>query len=173
MNYDQHELDAGTEIEREHTHDDALARKIATDHLKSDGHYYSKLKAAGLDEDDMEEGALTSQEAGMEECDTCGCGDPSDDHRTNAAVIVVAGADKRQKPLGSSNLGKGGVNAPLTSTKLEAPLTNKVGPNKVASTKTPPLVGSTITTNSTTDAMDHFGSAIMGLAEGGAKIKKK
>ena len=51
-NIDQKEIEAGTKHEHEHTNDDALARKIAMDHLKEDPHYYTKLKAAGLEEGD-------------------------------------------------------------------------------------------------------------------------
>ncbi len=185
MNYDNKELENGTRIEHEHTQDDALARKIATDHLKEDPHYYTKLQAAGLEEEGVEEeGALTPLEAGMEECDTCGCGDPSDSHedivsqlapKASGAVVMIGGEQQAaQSPLSSSNLGKGGVNKPLKSDNLEAPEAKKVGANKVASTKTPPLGGgSSITTDSASDPMDHFGSAIVGLAEGGSQIKKK
>jgi len=65
---DPKEFEMGVGDEQEHTDNEFLAAKIAGDHLKGDRHYYSKLKNAGLEED------------GMEECDTCGCGDPNDDH---------------------------------------------------------------------------------------------
>ena len=42
------ELEIGIGVEKEHTQDVALATKIATDHLKADSRYYSKLLAAGL-----------------------------------------------------------------------------------------------------------------------------
>jgi hypothetical protein len=47
-NIDPNELKMGIKVEKEHTHDDKLAREIATDHLKEDPHYYSKLNKAGL-----------------------------------------------------------------------------------------------------------------------------
>lgn len=179
MNYDPHELDAGTKIEHEHTQDDRLARKIAMDHLAEDPHYYSKLKAAGL-EDEVEEGALTPLEAGMGENDAEVIQAPVAAPETAVAVVKVAAQPAAgQAPLTSSGLGKNGVNKPLTSDKLDAPETKKVGPNKVASTKTPPLSGDSLHTDSTPavntncDAMDHFGSEIMGLTEGGSQIKKK
>ena len=42
------EMEIGIEVEKEHTQDQALAMKIAADHISSDKHYYSKLMAAGL-----------------------------------------------------------------------------------------------------------------------------
>jgi hypothetical protein len=38
------QLNAGTEVEMEHTNDRAAAREIARDHLAEDPHYYKKLK---------------------------------------------------------------------------------------------------------------------------------
>lgn len=52
MNIDPKEIEMGTRIEHEHTKDDALARKIAMDHLGEDPQYYTKLKKAGLKEAD-------------------------------------------------------------------------------------------------------------------------
>lgn len=246
MNIDPKELEAGTKIEHEHTHDDALARKIATDHLREDPHYYSKLKAAGLEEDDehptqkadrlskaaktpeehqaahdahkaalghqssvtpqsyrtynwkkhhtdamekhakaagMKEGALTPQEAGMAECGGMDDGCPEDaglpvapeaKPAPVAAMVTIAAQSGQsgQAPLTSSGLGKGGANKPLTSTNLETPPDKKVGPNKVATTKTPPMAGGTSITNHS-DPLDHFGSEMLGLCEGGSQIKKK
>jgi len=40
----QSELNAGVEIEREHTQDEETAKKIAMDHLFEDPKYYTKLK---------------------------------------------------------------------------------------------------------------------------------
>jgi hypothetical protein len=37
-------LDAGTKVELEHTKDQAVARKIAMDHVLEDPEYYTKLK---------------------------------------------------------------------------------------------------------------------------------
>ena len=63
---DPKEFQMGVDDERgEHDGDDKLAQKLAHDHLMKDRHYYSKLKGAGLEQD---------------ECATCGCGDPTDDH---------------------------------------------------------------------------------------------
>ena len=41
---DPEELKMGVEVEKEHTNDLKLAMQIATDHLKEDPRYYSKLK---------------------------------------------------------------------------------------------------------------------------------
>jgi hypothetical protein len=41
--YDLKELDAGCEVELEHTKDRTRACKIALDHLREDPHYYTKL----------------------------------------------------------------------------------------------------------------------------------
>ena len=65
---DQKEFDKGIGAEKEHTDDEFIAAKIAGDHLKEDPKYYTKLNAAGLEEEEVDE------------CGTCGCGDPSDDH---------------------------------------------------------------------------------------------
>lgn len=42
------EFELGRKIEREHTDDQQIADKIASDHLAEDPHYYTKLKKAGL-----------------------------------------------------------------------------------------------------------------------------
>jgi hypothetical protein len=42
------ELAVGILVEREHSESLDVAKKIATDHLKEDKHYYSKLYNAGL-----------------------------------------------------------------------------------------------------------------------------
>jgi hypothetical protein len=65
---DQKEFDKGIGTEKEHTDDEFTAAKIAGDHLKEDPKYYTKLSDAGLEEEDVDE------------CGTCGCGDPNDDH---------------------------------------------------------------------------------------------
>ena len=46
--FDEAELQAGIEIEKEHNISDDEAKKVATDHLKEDPKYYTKLKQAGL-----------------------------------------------------------------------------------------------------------------------------
>lgn len=155
-NIDPKELEMGTKHEHEHTKDDALARKIAMDHLKDDPKYYTKLKKAGLEQ----EGAMTNLEKGYVE--ECGCDDDVgtvEPITPAVAVIKIAGsamgADGQQK-LSSSNLGSSGTPKPLQSTDLEAPAEkNKVGPNKVVVSKTPPFGGV-----KSGDALDHFASQI-------------
>ena len=142
MNYDPKELALGTKIEHEHTQDDALARKIATDHLKEDPRYYTKLKAAGLEEE-TSEGALTPLEAGMAECG----------ETPQVAIISIEEPAAAQAPLSSSNLGKGGNPKPLTPTGLTAPETKVINnKNTVAATKTPSMIAMP----TTSDAIDHF-----------------
>lgn len=46
------QLDAGIKAELEHTGDRAVAKEIALDHLNENPDYYTKLKAAHLEEDD-------------------------------------------------------------------------------------------------------------------------
>jgi 2'-5' RNA ligase len=147
----ENELKMGIEVEKEHTDDVALATKIAMDHLKEDPKYYTKLKSAGLEE--------------------CGCGDQGPDvadmevnpstlkgivvqipnQTANVASINVDGGS--QKPLSSSGLGSGGAPKPLSSTEIEAPDPKKIGPNTVATTKTPVMAVSS-------DPLDHYASKI-------------
>jgi len=139
-NIDPAQLKMGIEIEKEHTNDEALASKIAMDHLKEDPKYYTKLKAAGLEE--------------------CGEEYPTE---PNVAVIKVASAAPTnhiggQKPLSSSGLGAGGSPKPLSSTEIEAKDPKKVGPNTVATTKTPVMM-------STCDPIDHFASKIQAVMQ--------
>ena len=42
------ELNAGIEVEMEHTNDPETAKRIALDHLSEDPEYYEKLAKAGL-----------------------------------------------------------------------------------------------------------------------------
>lgn len=144
MNIDPKEIEMGTKHEHEHTKDDALARKIAMDHLKEDPKYYTKLKKAGLEQ----EGALTPLEAGYVE----ECGDMN--AAPNVAVIKIDGpVDAGQANLTSSGLGSSGTPKPLKTDKLTAPAEkNKVGPNKVVVSKTPSLGGASC------DPMDYFGA---------------
>ena len=148
-NIDPEQLKMGIEVEKEHTSDHALAQKIAMDHLKEDPKYYTKLKAAGLEE--------------------CGYDDIPSAPEANVAVIkinpttqtgIVGGmADsEQQKPLVSSGLGVNGQQKPLTSTKIEAPDTKKVGPNTVATTKTPSVMSSS-------DPLEYFASKIQSALE--------
>lgn len=48
MDVDKNELAMGIEVEREHTEDLKVRKKIAMDHLREDPHYYTKLKNAGI-----------------------------------------------------------------------------------------------------------------------------
>jgi hypothetical protein len=45
---DEKELAMGVEVEKEHTDNPEVAKKIALDHLAEDPHYYTKLKSLGL-----------------------------------------------------------------------------------------------------------------------------
>jgi hypothetical protein len=127
-NVDPKELEMGMSVEKEHTQDEALARKIAMDHLAEDPKYYTKLKAAGLEE----------------------CGDM--DSPTVAVVTLAAPVGPEvaaQKPLKSSGLGSGAPK-PLSSTNLTAPETKVINDkNTVTYTKTPVLT-------STCDPTAHF-----------------
>jgi len=151
MNIDPKELEMGIAAEKDHEQDKAkmlnpdnsLAKVIALHHLKEDPRYYSKLKAAGLEE--TSEGALTPLEAGMAECD----------EMPNVAIISIEepAAAASQVPLSSSNLGKNGTPKPLTPTGLTAPETKVINnKNTVSATKTPSMIA----TPSSSDAIDHF-----------------
>jgi hypothetical protein len=131
-NVDPKELEMGMAIEKEHTQDEALAKKIAMDHLAEDPKYYSKLKAAGLEE----------------------CGDMG--APTVAVVTLAAPVGPEvdaQKPLKSSGLGAGAP-APLKSTHLTAPET------KVVNDKNTVVYGKTPTITSPADPLNHFASQI-------------
>lgn len=136
MQYDPQELATGTRIEGEHTKDVKLAQKIAMDHLGEDPRYYTKLKAAGLEE----EGALTPLEAGMAECG----------ETPQVVIIPIEKPAAAQAPLSSSNLGKGGKPKPLTPTGLTAPET------KVINDKNTVSYGKTPTIGNNSDPVDHF-----------------
>ena len=151
-NIDPKELQMGMDVEKEHTKDQALAKKIAMDHLKEDPHYYTKLKKAGLEQ----EGAMTPLEAGyVEECGDVGAvGAVSPIAPAIAIVKLATAGDDGQEKLSSSGLGQSGAPKPLQSTNLEAPAEkNKVGPNKVVVSKTPPVGG-----QASCDPLDHFGA---------------
>ena len=154
MQYDPQELATGTRIEGEHTQDVKLAQKIAMAHLDDDPRYYTKLKAAGLEE---EGGTLTPFESGVGESgDTGGVGAVMP-VAPNIAVIKIAGpigAD--QTSLSSSGMGSGGTPRILKTSSIEAPAEkNKVGPNRVAVSKTPAIGGAPC------DPLDHFGSQMV------------
>lgn len=141
-NVDPKELAMGMEAEKEHTQDEALAKKIAMDHLKEDPKYYTKLKAAGL-----------------EECDDMG---DMDDLGVPSVVSITLAApvqEPAQTPLKSSGLGKG-ASTNLKPTNLTAPETKVVNnKNTVAVTKTPPVTH-------TADPLNHFASQIQaGITE--------
>ena len=142
MQYDPTELATGTRIEGEHTQDVKLAQKIAMDHLSEDPRYYSKLKAAGLED---EEGALTPFGADMGEQGTV----PS------VAIVTIEAPPASQNGLSSSNLGSG-VPKKLSTTNLEAPET------KVVNDKNTVSYGKTPTIGNNSDPVDHF----CGLAVG-------
>lgn len=56
------ELGKGIEVEMEHTSDPKVAKEIALDHLFEDPRYYTKLKKANLEEEDVAERKLTKKE---------------------------------------------------------------------------------------------------------------
>jgi hypothetical protein len=137
-NIDPKELEMGKKIEHEHTKDDALATKIAMDHLKEDPKYYTKLKAAGLEE----------------------CGDM--EAPQVAVVTLTAPVEPEvpaQKPLKSSGVGSGAQPA-LASTNLTAPET------KVINDKNTVSYGKTPLFTTPADPLNHFASQIQaGLEE--------
>ena len=142
MSINPKEIEMGTKHEHEHTKDDALARKIAMDHLKDDHHYYSKLKKAGLEQ----EGAMTPLESGMDECEY---------DMPTVAVIQVSSEPVGQTSLKSSGLGKGGTATPLKTSNIKAPAEKaKVGANKI-------VVGQTPTISGNADPLDHYFGAAM------------
>ena len=161
--YDEKELQMGTKIEREHGDDDRLAQKIAMDHLREDPHYYTKLKAAGL-----EESALDAEPDMREE---------------STIAVVVPGQVSSTKKLSSSGIGS--QTKPLTSDNLTAPETQVINDkNTVRVSKTPPVGG----INNETDPAEFFGNQLSQIStdfprthelipaniyEGGAKLKKK
>ena len=149
MSIDPKEIEMGTKHEHEHTKDDALARKIAMDHLKDDHNYYSKLKKAGLEQ----EGAMTPFEAGMGESGDIGGVGAVMPVAPNVAVIkITEPADAGQASLASSGMGSGAPKA-LKTSSIESPTEkNKVGPNKVVVSKTPTIGGTSC------DPIDHFGA---------------
>ena len=133
-NIDSSELQMGIDVEKEHTQDEELARKIAMDHLAEDPNYYSKLNAAGL-----------------------GHGDEQDFGDTSTVVVTLAApicSDMdSQGTLTTSGLGSGSPK-PLKSTNLKAPETKVVNDkNTVVYGKTPTIAG-------IADPLNHFASQI-------------
>lgn len=153
MSIDPKEIEMGTKHEHEHTQDDALARKIAMDHLKDDPHYYSKLKKAGLEQ----EGALTPTERGFDEsCDMDSVAIAPSVPVVKISVPTSAVVGGGQTKLTSSGLGQSGSPKPLKSDNLDAPPEKaKVGANKIVMSKTPNITGQA-------DPLDHYVSQIMG-----------
>jgi len=167
MFYKQSDLEAGIKDEMEHTGDRDLATKIAVDHLLQDKDYYSKLKAAGLEQ----EGAMTPAELGLEE----------------DLTIVASDEELGEQPeLASSDLGAE-TPKPLKSSQIDAPETKVINnKNTVGYEKTPSMAGSS---NCNSDASDYFGDKISkalapeiprvrefipaNVSEGGASLKKK
>lgn len=137
-NVDPKELEMGKKIEHEHTKDDALATKIAMDHLKEDPKYYTKLKAAGLEE----------------------CGDAEAPQVAVVTLAAPVGPEvAAQKPLKSSGLGSGAQPA-LSSTNLTAPETKVVNDKNTVSYGKTPLM------TTPADPLNHFASQIQaGLEE--------
>lgn len=134
MQYDPQELATGIRIEEEHTQDVKLAQKISMSHLDDDPRYYTKLKAAGLED----VGAVMPV-------------------APNVAVIKIAGPiGTDQTSLSSSGMGSGGTPRILKTSSIEAPAEkNKVGPNRVVVSKTPAIGGAPC------DPLDHFGSQMV------------
>ena len=182
----EQELRLGTNIEHEHTQDDALAAKIAMDHLGEDPHYYSKLMAAGLADDD---------EAGLAPQTPATVGAVP---ATQTPSLKSTGLGQGQQPsLKSSNLGSAkpkdntvAVGKTLPQTPEPAVVgggvvnktTGAKMPNNVVVGRTPPLGGSQPMTSvavvSTSDPMEFFGSQINSvcddcLEEGGSVLKKQ
>jgi len=115
------ELATGIEVEKEHGGDIALATKIATDHLREDPNYYSKLMAAGLGDEPraqqiaQADRAVSGQEGNI----------------SLASALPAGQVITQSSPLKSSNLGKGGESLKSSGMKTNA------GHNQVANGKTP------------------------------------
>lgn len=62
--FDPEQLAMGIKIEREHTKDPALAREIATDHLRENPRYYSALKKMEKQFEDVIGGSMGARGAG-------------------------------------------------------------------------------------------------------------
>jgi hypothetical protein len=138
------ELAMGTKIEHEHTQDDLLAKKIALDHLGEDPRYYSKLNAAGLEEDET----------------------PVNPQPVVTTIALVAKPEDSQSPLTSSGLGKGGQQKPLQPSKTDAPETKIVNnKNTIGYSKTQPL-----NPNTDSDPVNHFCGQIAGAMVGQDQI---
>jgi hypothetical protein len=163
------ELALGVKLESENDNDQALAQKVAAHNIEDDPRHYSKLQAAGL------EGEPEVAETDIEVVDVGGpTGLAGGDQQSAGTTGLGAKAGASAK---SSGLGNPQTQKPLTSDNLNAPKVNVVNnKNTVASTKTPSLQGSSITTGAP-DQLDHFcgqiGAALVNLDEGGAKLKKK
>ena len=84
---DQKQFDMGIKVEKEHTDDEFTAAKIAGDHLGEDPEYYTKLSAAGLEEEGQEQ-----EECGMqdEHCGACE-DDVGDEYDDNGGLPKIGG----------------------------------------------------------------------------------
>ena len=98
------ELEMGIAVEKEHGDDDIqLATKIANDHLRSDGTYYSKLMAAGLvDEEEPQEIAIQTGNS-IKHSET----QPLQPAplKVKSAVGHFINADRKTAPLGTNSDG--------------------------------------------------------------------
>lgn len=163
------ELALGVKLESENDDDQALAQKVAARNIEDDPRHYSKLQAAGAEnEPDV-------AQASVEVVDVAGTAGVGGGEQKAAGKTGLG--NTAQPALKSSGLANPQTQKPLTSDNLNAPKTNVVNnKNTIASTKTPSLQGSSITT-AAPDQLDHFcgqiGAALANLDEGGARLKKK
>jgi hypothetical protein len=139
-NIDTTELAMGIDVEKEHTQDEALARKIAMDHLAEDPRYYSKLNAAGLGHGDEQDSEIEQEPGNI------------DTVVVTLAAPICSDTDSQSK-LTTSGLGSGSPK-PLKSTNLTAPET------KVVNDKNTVVYGKTPTITGLADPLNHFASQI-------------
>jgi hypothetical protein len=139
-NIDTTELAMGIDVEKEHTQDEALARKIAMDHLAEDPRYYSKLNAAGLGHGDEQDSEIEQEPGNI------------DTVVVTLAAPICSDTDSQSK-LTTSGLGSGSPK-PLKSTNLTAPET------KVVNDKNTVVYGKTPTITGIADPLNHFASQI-------------
>ena len=94
------EMIIGTEVEHEHTQDDALAAKICNDHLREDPHYYSKLMAAGLVDEPKAQEMVAQKGNTVPHVETA----PLAPKMTPQPRGNFTNAEKKTPPLGADNL---------------------------------------------------------------------
>lgn len=125
------ELELGTQIETEHGGDEMLSRRIASQHLAEDPHYYSKLMAAGLGDNEK------AQEIASNERAYAGQVGPGAEGvaivKKGAAVVtpqplnVPAPMSYAQRPaLKSSNIGSGAPSLKSSGLSPSVPSSNSV-----------------------------------------------